>query len=286
MAAVLSNGKGFYDALVYVLESLRIGLKFLPPCATTPGPKFTVEGNVIRVPLTRTKGLRDVTVARMIAESGRLKFRSLRDFFERVRPNAEEIKAMIQVGGFDVFGDSRTQQFWEAQRWLRHFQTNTADDQLWLIPPPGLDLASFPNVPLQEPGALEKLRWETELLGFPASGHPLALFPDIAWETYCAMKDLGQYVGQRVVTCGLIIEQRTHHQVTGEPMKFLTLADYTGMVETELFAATYRSYGLTTVRYPVLEIEATVEPYENGNGFSLRVHRASGPRTHALNSAA
>ena len=39
-----------------------------------------------------------------------------------------------------------------------------------------------------------------------------------------------------------------------QPMKFLTLADWTGMVETELFAQTYKSYGLTTVRYPVLEV--------------------------------
>ena len=82
-----------------------------------------------------------------------------------------------------------------------------------------------------------------------------------------------------MVLCGLIIEQRTHHQVTGEPMKFLTLADRTGMVETELFANTYRSYGLATVRYPVLEVSATVEPFENRRGFTLRVHRAGKPRT-------
>jgi DNA polymerase III alpha subunit len=62
-----------------------------------------------------------------------------------------------------------------------------------------------------------------------------------------------------VVTCGLVVEQRTHHQITGEPMKFLTLADWTGMVETELFTQTYKSYGLATVRYPVLEVTATVE---------------------------
>jgi len=65
---------------------------------------------------------------------------------------------------------------------------------------------------------------------------------------------------------------------TGEPMKFLTLADWTGMVETELFAQTYKSYGLATVRYPVLEVTATVEPFENGRGFSLRVLRAGKPR--------
>jgi hypothetical protein len=48
-------------------------------------------------------------------------------------------------------------------------------------------------------------------------------------------------------------------------MKFLTLADWTGMVETELFAQTYKSYGLATVRYPVLEVTATVEPFENAD---------------------
>jgi hypothetical protein len=61
-------------------------------------------------------------------------------------------------------------------------------------------------------------------------------------------------------------------------MKCLTLADWTGMVETELFAQTYRSFGLATVRYPVLEITARVEAFENGRGYSLRALRAGKPR--------
>src|SRR2546430_1121333 len=52
----------------------------------------------------------------------------------------------------------------------------------------------------------------------------------------------------------------------------------TGIVERELFADTYRSHGLATVRYPVLEITAKVEPFENGNGYTLRVLRAGKPR--------
>jgi len=51
-------------------------------------------------------------------------------------------------------------------------------------------------------------------------------------------------------------------------MKFLTLADWTGLVETELFAQTYKSYGLATARCPVLEVTARVESFENGRGFS------------------
>ena len=61
MAAVLTNGKGFYDPLVYVLESYRLGLKFLPPSVNEPGPQFTAHGHAIRVPLTRAKGLTERT---------------------------------------------------------------------------------------------------------------------------------------------------------------------------------------------------------------------------------
>jgi DNA polymerase III alpha subunit len=89
---------------------------------------------------------------------------------------------------------------------------------------------------------------------------------------------LGDHIGQQVVTCGLVIEQRLFHQATGESMKFITIADRTGIVETELFARTYRSYGLNTVRYRVLEVTATVEPFENGRGYTLRVLRADKPR--------
>lgn len=100
---------------------------------------------------------------------------------------------------------------------------------------------------------------------------------------FCKAHSTAYGVGEIVVTCGLVVEQRTHHQITGEPMKFLTLADWTGMMETELFAQTYKSYGLATVRYPVLEVTATVEPFENGRGFTLRVLRAGSPRTSTAN---
>ena len=89
---------------------------------------------------------------------------------------------------------------------------------------------------LREPTRRERLEAETDLFGYAVSGHPLELFEDVAWESYCPVARLGEHIGKTVVTCGLVVEQRTHHQITGEPMKFLTLADWTGMVETELFA--------------------------------------------------
>ncbi|HVM46829.1 MAG TPA: DNA polymerase IV [Candidatus Acidoferrum sp.] len=330
MAAVLTNGKGFYSPLVYVLECHRLGITLLPPSVNEPGPGFTVKqhenppadaascvspghatrntqpathfglrtsafGLSIRVPLLHLKGLSRRTGENVLRERACAPFASLADFFLRVQPLNEEMEALIRVGAFDEFGQTRTAQYWafksicqstcqtakprSTQEYdpLVNRKSQIVNTQLWLLPPGNLE--RLPEVPLAEPTRLQRLRNEEELLGYPASGHPLELFPEVAWNTYCPINRLGEHVGQQVVTCGLVIEQRLFHQVTGEPMKFITIADRTGIVETELFARTYKSYGLNTVRYRVLEITALVEPFENSRGFTLRVLRADKPRT-------
>jgi len=303
MAGVLTNGKGFYDPLVYVLECHRLGLKLLPPRVNRPGPEFKAEGRMqneeirkapapgcssafciqpsafIRVPATRAKGIIERTTERWIAERERGEFRSLADFYRRVSPSPEELEILIRLGAFDEFGARRTAQFWEAQR-LRKAECRMQNAEFDFGETSATSsFCLHPSAFLCEPTRRERLEAENELLGFSVSGHPLERYGDIAWDTYCPVARLGEHVGEEVVTCGLVVEQRIHHQITGEPMKFLTLADWTGMVETELFAATYKSYGLATVRYPVLEVAARVEGFENGRGFTLRVLRAGRPRT-------
>lgn len=273
MAAVLSNGKGFYRPLVYILECHRLGIPLLPPDINDPGPSFAVRDGKVRVPATRTKGLTQRTQERIAAERARAQFAGVEDFYHRVQPSTEELELLSRVGAFDCFGRSRTEQFWEIQHQVR----GTEAGQALLLG--RTDQPRTPAVPLTEPTRLERLRLEEELLDFPVTGHPLELHPDVAWDTYCPVAKLGEYIGQTVTCCGLIIEDRIHQQTTGELMKFMTIVDRTGIVETELFADTYRSYGLATVRYPVLEVTARVEPFENGNGYSLRVLRAGKPRT-------
>lgn len=275
MAAVLTNGKGFYAPLVYVLECHRLGLRLQLPDVNAPGPGFHVTGGTIRVPVSAIKGISARLTEKLPDEIRRGPFLSISDFCERLRPLPEDCERLIRAGAFDRLGQSRTRQFWEAQVCARRY-AGKAQTQDWLLPPPGLE--NMDGVPLAEPSRQQQLETEQELFGYTVSGHPLELFSHIAWDTYCPVSRLREFIGERVVMCGLIVEQRTHHQVTGESMKFLTLCDRTGMVETELFSATYKRYALATVRYPVLEITATVEPFENGKGFTLRVHHAGKPR--------
>ena len=174
MAAVLTNGKGFYDPLVYVLECHRLGLKLLPPDVNEPGPAFLPHGNSIRVPVTRMKGLTERTKDNILAARKEGKFDSLADFFHRVRLSGEELEAMIRAGAFDSFGETRTRQFWPAQYLLRTFGDSRESGQSWLIPPADPD--KLPQIPVVEPTRNERLQSETELFGFAVSGHPLELF--------------------------------------------------------------------------------------------------------------
>ena len=242
----------------------------------------------IRVPLGQIASVTTATKQRLLEERARGGFGSLADLFHRVQPTRDELETLSRAGALDGFGATRCEQFWEIQTLCARSERPGGSGQAWLLAPgtgsgarlgEGGGAAARLPASLAEPSRLQRLTWEAGLLGFPASGHPLELHPEIAWDTYCPVKRLGDFSGQEVTLCGLVIEDRVHHQVTGEPMKFLTLCDWTGMVETELFAQSYRSYGLATVRYPVLEVTGRVEPFENGRGHTLRVMRAGKPRT-------
>lgn len=280
MAAVLSQGKGFYSPLVYTLECRRMGLHLLLPSVNHPGPDFMPQGRCIRVPIRIIHGFSESLCSRILSERQKGMFSSLQDFYRRTRPPPEDLDLLLRAGALDEFGSSRTALFWE-NRWLRElfreeFQ-NGASATPSLLPPP--DSMRKPSVPLHEASPGERLQNEMEIFGFTISDHPLRLYPDIRWNRYTPISQLRHHIGKTLRCCGLIIEERITRQSGGDPMKFISLADWSGITEAELFAESYRRYGLATVRYPVLAVTATVEAFENGNGFTLRVHHAGKPET-------
>jgi hypothetical protein len=68
-------------------------------------------------------------------------------------------------------------------------------------------------------------------------------------------------------------------------MKFISICDYSGIVECEIFAAAYRLYGLNTVRYPVVQVTAEVKPFDNLAGYTLEVLRVEKVRSKTTPSA-
>ena len=272
LAAVLTHGKGFYSRLAYTLECRRLDIEILPPdVSRSDSHTFVPESAGIRVPLAMIRDTGDALPRRIVRERELRSFSSLMDFLERVRPDAEAMGSLLRAGALDIFQPSRTRLFWD---WRRHGACHgKPNGELPMFGSPAKELPGQ----LEEPSRTQKLKDEMELLGFTASGHPLDLYPEIDWSRYIPLAELKNRPGRWVQTCGLIVAERSHRQSDGRLMKFLTLADRTGMVETELFADAYRRWGAVTVQHPVVAVSGEVEPFANGNGFTLRVERVEKP---------
>ena len=279
LAAVLTHGKGFYSRLAYTLECRRLGIAILPPdVSRSDSHVFLPESEGIRVSLAVIRDVGDALPRRILRERSVRTFDSLIDFLDRVRPDAEAMASLLRAGALDVFQPSRTRLFWS---WRRHGASHgKPGKELPILFPNDKDLPGQ----LEEPGRIQKLKDEMELLGFTASGHPLDLYPDIDWSRYVPLRELEKHPNRWVRTCGLIVAERSHRQADGRLMKFLTLADRTGMVETELFADTYRRWGAVTAQHPVVAVSGRVDPFANGNGFTLRVEKVEKPYLHASGS--
>jgi len=280
LASVLTHGKGFYSRFFYTIEARRLGIGFAGPRVNGEVRMFAVEkkaaegaedteGKRIKVPLGMVKGLSERLLERI---EEKRPFVSLSDFCRRCLPAADEAMALLRAGAFDGCGTSRTELFWE----LRALVPWTAGQGLLLE----AKQAAAP-VLRTEPDRLQKLRDEMELLGFPVNGHPVELFPEVAWDTYCPVGEARNFAGRRVTTCGLVVAQRLHHQSDGRAMKFISICDRTDILECEIFADAYRRCGGVLARWPVVEATGRVESLGGNRGCVLRVESVRAARTTA-----
>ena len=113
--------------------------------------------------------------------------------------------------------------------------------------------------------------------GVRTEDHPLARWPGIDWAPYRPVASLGAALGAEVAVCGLVVNERLHDQADGRLMKFVLIADRSGMLECELFADVYERWGAVVARNPVVALRGVVEPFENGRGWTLRVTEAAAP---------
>jgi DNA-directed DNA polymerase III PolC len=324
IAAILSNYRGFYShsptlpQILYVLEAMRLGYGFLPPCVNRSGPRFCVEAErrrgdkktdaiesrsvaagsdslahrTIRVPIMHIKGLPGEFIARYQAERNKGVFESLDDFLVRCRPAEAEALALLDSGAFGCFGAPRPCMFWRIRRFLNESSASTACAGIFSRTlPRGDPLAQtsshdddLSRIDLTMPDLWQIAQREMDLLGFPISIDPLTFLGrddqgrHIDWSQYVPVNGLDHYYGRHVTICGLMIADRVNLTTEGESMKFLSLADRTGVVETFLFPDTYRRFGHLTAAHPILAATGIVESFTNHNGYNIRITEVSVPQ--------
>jgi DNA polymerase III alpha subunit len=106
------------------------------------------------------------------------------------------------------------------------------------------------TVPVLSPGLHQqdysptlKLKHERETLGLIFSVHPLELYGNsINIRDYVSAKDLPASVGKQATTIGWPITGKTVQTKAGEPMKFVSFEDQTGIYETVFFPKAYHRF--------------------------------------------
>jgi len=258
LAAVISNQRGFYATIVYVLEALRNGARFLPPDVNLSEERCLVSGDTVRLPLSQIKGLREETVKRLMEEQP---FSDAGDLFRRGKPKPAEWLSLLKAGALDSLGEPRSRLFWRLAR------LEAVAGSGGLVEPVEPELGA---------GKMQVERWEHELLGFPVSCHPLDYYAaGVDWSRYVPAARITDHMDKQVEVCGLIVCDRQHPTDRGT-MKFLTLADYSGFAEVALFAEAYRNFGHLTTR-PVVAVRAEVDPFDNRKGAVLNATRVMAP---------
>lgn len=243
MAAVISNQGGFYSAFAYVSEARRMGLDVLRPDVYDSEVRWTGKGAALRVGLLSIKGLSARTGERIVAARRDGAYTGLKDFLDRVRPDAAEVRALVHCGALDRLapGAGRAELLWESTRLLAALSNagrSARNRSLFETPP--MDERP-PRLPAAD--ARERLRREFAVLGFLCDRHPMALYAD-AVRRAGAVKavDVPRCAGRRIRFAGWLITGKVVATKQGEPMEFLTFEDETGLVETTFFPETYRRF--------------------------------------------
>jgi DNA-directed DNA polymerase III PolC len=251
MAAVLSNGGGFYHAFAYVAEAMRMGLTVLPPDVNASDFRCIGKDREIRIGLQFVKGLSAGAVERIFAARGGTRFTSLFDLRARTGIAPSDLRLLIKVGALDSIagGWTRPMMLWlvdsagkqvggEAGR-QEHTDSGLdrgANDWFTDLPP---------SVPVLREYSLERRRREEyATLGFITDAHPMQLHAEtLRRYRLCRSTELYQHVDRHVLAAGMLTTAKPVHTASDEPMEFATFDDGYGLIEAVLFPQIYRERG-------------------------------------------
>ena len=272
LAAVLNNRRGFYRPIVYVMEILRHGGSFRLPDVQDTEDAYRVVAGRVQIPLWQIKGVGARFLDARIRERRKGPFSSWEDFVKRVQPDPAEALLLARAGALRCFFRNRHEAVWRAgqvRRGRRDGRNASSADDLFSIVPEVSTEALGEMSPKDGAGA------EVELLGFPVSLDPFAYWmEDLDCNGTIRIAELGNYVGREMEIAGIQVCHRLHRTLKGELMKFISLADASGIAETVLFPDAYREFGWPLSLSRAARLRVSIEYDDTGSGLSLTVTEA------------
>jgi error-prone DNA polymerase len=242
MAAVISNGGGYYSTCAYISEARRLGLQVLGPDVNASDIHYRGKDRALRVGLMQLQGMVQDVLETIVKERRRNgPFRSLDDFWQRISPEPSAARILVQSGTLDriAAGLNRPQMLW---RFYGEGRDKAVGDSFSLLPN-GAVSVEWPQV--QDYDDSTRLSHERETLGFILSVHPLRLYSrkiGASGRRIVPANQLHRNVGRRVTLAAWSITGKEVLTRNGDPMEFVSFEDETAIFETTFFPKAYQRF--------------------------------------------
>jgi error-prone DNA polymerase len=242
MAAVISNGGGYYSTYAYISEARRLGLQVLGPDVNASDIHYRGKDRTLRVGLMQLQGIVQDVLETIVKERQRNgPFRCLDDFCQRTTPEPSAARILVQSGALDSIagGLNRPQMLW---RFYGEGRDKAVGDSFSLLPN-GAVSVEWPQV--QDYDRSTKLSHERETLGCILSVHPLRLYSRkiaASVRRIVTANQLHRYVGQMVTLATWSITGKEVITRNGDPMEFVSFEDETAIFETTIFPKAYQRF--------------------------------------------
>ncbi len=223
MVAVINNFGGFYATWVYVNEACRWGANIHLPCVNHSGVNTSIKERDIYLGFIHLQGLEQQMMVQVETErksSGA--FRSLEDFYNRLKPGKSQMVLLVRVGAFRFTGKSKAELLWQVHL-FGHKERGRGAVQKPLLQ---TEAKSY-KMPAFEFNKLEDAYDEIELLGFPLS---LSLFDMLQsrFRGEVMARDMVRNTGRVVRMLGRLVTIKPVKTVNGKLMQLATFVDVEG----------------------------------------------------------
>lgn len=238
LAAVISNGGGYYSTLGYLSEARRLDLMIRPPDINTSAWPWTGRDSELRAGLMQISSLPRQAVESLLTERERQgPFTGFADFLARLpQLSAEPIRQLVKAGCFDALEGAARRPTLVWQLLDRRRQANGELDSLFSAPSPPI-----PELPPCDE-ASRRIQ-ELETLGLPLSHHPLDGLQEAAARLgVIPAADLHRWIGRSVSLIGWWVTGKPIRTGKGRPMEFVTFEDRGALFDATLFPAVYERF--------------------------------------------
>lgn len=252
MAAVLSSEMANTDRISVLINACKdMGIDVLPPDVNDSVAEFSVAGTSIRFGLGAVKNVGLGAIESIVQARTQGRFATLLDVCERVDlrlVNKKVLESLVMSGACDSLEGHRAQLVESVEKVLalgakRQEQLNSDQVDIFggasLGEKPAASAMQWllPDVPKWTQA--EQLAKEKELLGFYVSGHPLDKyrFEIEAFATYQIGDEHLPKEGSEIRVGGMIADIRQIFDRKGNPMAFVKLESFGGVIEAVVFAS-------------------------------------------------